>query len=774
MSDVSFEEITLAGLFHDIGKPLQRAGRGLDNKAMSGQWCPTSQQGTPTHLHVLHTDMFIRGHVKMFPQGVRPQTVATVAAAHHRPTSSHEHLIKWADWASAGADRIKGDVLEKDTQYFEKPLRSVFSGVHTGDDREPMDPSPDHMYPLGVLAPENWMKKGIERVTREQYERLCTGFERDLECFEHVVSFDHFCRAVDATMQHHLWCVPANTMDGHDVSLYDHSVTTAAFAAVIFRFMEQTGEPLQQLRDDQWFRDQRPFLLVNGDISGIQRYIFDIRSHKASAKVLRARSFELQQLTDAVGSELLRRCELPRWCRLFSSAGRVWWVLPNTVHTRSVIHEMRSTIERYMIDEFIGQLSFQVSEGVEAGIDQLSASTFRLLFDQARYDGTQAKQRRFQVGLRDVGHVLAPISDPEHGVCVSCGVRPATEHQLGENTLLCRHCNALVELGRSLPTAKFASRTETQSVLFDGIRVGTSPEGSSYSLNAYNPTYGLIRTGTHQPVGDDGQTADFSDLARSSRGAPYLAMLKADVDRLGRVFSRGLGNRLTVSRYATLSRMMDLFFTAHLQHIMDHATYAHVYPVFSGGDDLCVIGPWNVVLDLAQEIKTQFLSYVGNRSGITISMGISLEHPNIPVRQMNSRAEAELDRAKEERNRVSVFGGALEWPEFEYAVQEGMWLAEQVSQAAGSSNGPSTGAVYRLLHLHRLHEECLSQSSSRRVEALGWRGAFRYHLTRNWPDDDEKKERVIRLMEEHPIAVPLVVSYALYANRVQLKGEERA
>ena len=69
--------------------------------------------------------------------------------------------------------------------------------------------------------------------------------------------------------------------------------------------------------------------------------------------------------------------------------------------------------------------------------------------------------------------------------------------------------------------------------------------------------------------------ATFGELADQSEGVKRIAVLRADVDYLGRAFMKGFEREdkedkyryVTISRYATLSRQLSLFFKKHINEI---------------------------------------------------------------------------------------------------------------------------------------------------------------------------------------------------------------
>ncbi len=53
----------------------------------------------------------------------------------------------------------------------------------------------------------------------------------------------------------------------------------------------------------------------------------------------------------------------------------------------------------------------------------------------------------------------------------------------------------------------------------------------------------------------------FEVLCEQAEGDKKLSFARADVDNLGLIFRKGLGDEYSISRVATLSRSLDLFFS---------------------------------------------------------------------------------------------------------------------------------------------------------------------------------------------------------------------
>lgn len=64
----------------------------------------------------------------------------------------------------------------------------------------------------------------------------------------------------------------------------------------------------------------------------------------------------------------------------------------------------------------------------------------------------------------------------------------------------------------------------------------------------------------------------FGAMAYQSRGIHRLGVFRADVDNLGKLFAEGLGNDATLSRIASLSFSISLFFEGWVGKLAEHGT----------------------------------------------------------------------------------------------------------------------------------------------------------------------------------------------------------
>jgi CRISPR-associated protein Csm1 len=135
-----------------------------------------------------------------------------------------------------------------------------------------------------------------------------------------------------------------------------------------------------------------------------------------------------------------------------------------------------------------------------------------------------------------------------------------------------------------------------------------------------------------------------------------------DVDNLGLILSKGLPEKFNLTTLSTISRYLNLFFKVYLNRICEGnldlgSTEAldivgkdyknnrgrNVSVVYSGGDDLFLVGAWDEVTELAYDIHRSFKRFTCDNPDIGISGGATLHQPTFPLYQM-AKLSGEAER----------------------------------------------------------------------------------------------------------------------------------
>lgn len=131
-----------------------------------------------------------------------------------------------------------------------------------------------------------------------------------------------------------------------------------------------------------------------------------------------------------------------------------------------------------------------------------------------------------------------------------------------------------------------------------------------------------------------------------------LGVLRMDVDNLGAIFRRGLQPaKRSFSRYSTLSRSLDWFFKGYLntlwQENRDYQEFTQI--IYSGGDDLFIVGKWDVLIQMAADIQSAFKAWVCENPELTLSGGMAAVGPRFPILKSAAYSEAFEKAAKRHR-----------------------------------------------------------------------------------------------------------------------------
>jgi CRISPR-associated protein Csm1 len=204
-----------------------------------------------------------------------------------------------------------------------------------------------------------------------------------------------------------------------------------------------------------------------------------------------------------------------------------------------------------------------------------------------------------------------------------------------------------------------------------------------------------------------------------------------------------------------------------MQKLMEDC-YPEIYTVYSGGDDILVIGPWDSIVKFADELNAKFKQFTCNNENITLSAGIGFVKHNYPVFRAVEMADNALDISKDSgKNSLTVFGQTVKWEEVPEAIKESEKLSRWIE-----CNDVSSGFARNLFLYSQMHSEF---NRTNKTEYLRFLPLMTYDIARNLPSIDSKdaEKREIRTWAESlkdlksPILknLGIIANYALNANR---------
>lgn len=539
--------------------------------------------------------------------------------------------------------------------------------------------------------------------------------------------------------------VPSSTAIGEraDISLYDHSRIAAALAACISDYLEAGGRNdlrMELLEKSAEFCAEPAFLLFSADLSGIQSFIYTVATENA-LRSLRSRSFYLEIFMEHVIDELLEACGLSRVNLLYSGGGHCYLLLPNTPDVLLAMTDVMNCVRNNLLENFGLRLYLAHAVVPCSANDLMNRPAERAPYPALyrRLSELLSRQKMQRYSASEIRRLNAEIPSEDGRECRVCG----TSRNLTEDGL-CRWCDLFVRLSRKIqdqdvyllrrepsPEAlPLPSREGEVYLYFDnenGARRQLAQGQEVLRVYTKNQSYTGLRYATRLYVGDYHASNSMSELVSQARGIRRLAVCRADVDNLGAIFLSGFvqpgetdvqRNRfVTLSRTATLSRQLSLFFKYHINGILrgdlceDHESLP-VSIVYSGGDDLFLLGAWDGVLRAILRIRQAFERYTGGN--VHLSGGLGLFGESYPIRRSALLTEELVDEAKSKdgKNAISLFAPAqghdYSWDDFTMRVlKEKLFCVQSFFQSQRREDMEARGMafLYRLMELLRNCDE---------------------------------------------------------------------
>ncbi len=457
--------VALAAYLHDLGKFAERARIEVPKDALDAhktQYCPkhfTDSAGKNfyhTHIHAAYTGLafdvveqtapdLIKGDMHPFINRAQLQSDEThktdslinAAASHHKPDTFLQWIIATADRVASGFERdefekynvAKDENTEVETGRNHYQARQLSLLEQIGKTQKISAKDLKWRYPLKALSPTTIFPQLREKcepaddgLAQAQYKTLWNEFLDALKSIpashrsNWALWLDHFDTAW-LTFTH---AIPAATAFGTkpEVSLYDHSKTTAALATALWRWHEAQGKTdigaAASLKDrSDWHTDK--LLLIQGDFFGIQDFIFaeGSQTNKAAAKLLRGRSFQVSLFTELAALKVLDALSLPPTSQITNAAGKFLIVAPNTAEVRAQLAQVRADINQWFLQHSFGLAGLGLI-GKPASCNDLLKGNFKQLMQALFSDLEKAKLQRFD--LTGASNPVFEVTYP-HGVC---------------------------------------------------------------------------------------------------------------------------------------------------------------------------------------------------------------------------------------------------------------------------------------------------------------------------------------------------------------------
>ncbi|HEY9865934.1 MAG TPA: type III-A CRISPR-associated protein Cas10/Csm1 [Candidatus Obscuribacterales bacterium] len=479
-----------------------------------------------------------------------------------------------------------------------------------------------------------------------------------------------------------------------NVALIDIARSTAAVAAALAENSEAQN-----------------LYLIAGDLSGIQNFIYTISSDGA-LKSLRARSFYLELVTEEIVQQLLIELKLPKTSVIYAGGGNLYILSSGDEEkAKKAVQKVGDRFNQWLIKSFQGKV-FLALDYVKLPTVNVSKKELSKAWEEVPQKLGKLKHRKFEAQLNDF---LA--RKPSYEPCRVChrddteNLEPLSDQ---DSVLACPTCRDMFALGGELLKVDLIIRSPEKELKGSHHRIDfdwdetpiyyhvfrqwkqiTTHESDTvllvndWNLEHYrfrcfkNPSPLFLGQYAQESYEEQNQTIRANELADMAEGINRVGYLRMDVDKLGQIFAKGLGDDQNLPRLAGLSRQMTYFFKVYLNSLaknrkdnlfqplgnsvksLSQSDRQNLVFIYAGGDDLFISGAWNEVVEFSFDVYQSFRHYTGQHPDITISGGISLAGAKFPLYQAASESGSAEEKAKGNgRDSLGLFNTALKWEEW--------------------------------------------------------------------------------------------------------------
>ena len=709
------KSLMIAALLHDLGKVVRRADKTKGEHVSAGV----------NFIKSLELEI---DNIEEIIEAVKNHHYRDLKKSKLRE-SHMAYILYEADNIASAIDRRKYEEINVGNEMM--PLHSVFNVLRQGKNRNIYVHKPNNNLEKEIDLPiqsEEMTKEYDYLLIQKELERNLRSIDFNEESIETILSvFENVLKNVPA----------ASYKDVPDISLYDHLKMTAAISDCLYKYYTAKGITNFKevcFKKNEKHRTDNQYLLVSGDFSGIQSFIYTISSKKAM-KALRGRSSFLEILNENLVDSILEGAGCTRANLIFSGGGNFNLLLPNTEEVKEFLELTKNNVNNWFMNRFNIQLYLEIKaqecSSNEIANDITSSIKENNLVGEI-YSGVSTKLAEGKMN-RYTKDQLANLFDQDSNInklrhldreCKTC---KSSRGNLIEG--VCEYCLSYEWLGQKLASLR-TTEQEKYLVILDDIYEGEksfvelpNADGETAYLQIVSEeSYGellkqnrivraysvnSLKVGTKLMkniwMGNYNVRAskkygliEFDELVKKSVGINRLAVLRADIDNLGMAFVNGFVNEdeeakyryVSLTRSAVLSRKLTEFFKQNINEIANMSYESNQFEyakflsgtaekrdiclVYSGGDDLFAIGTWNHIIEFAIDLRTIFKIFTQGK--LTFSAGIGMFRNGFPVSQMAEITGEIEKRAKnnEGKDSIALFDEQVfKWDDFfEKVVKE--------------------------------------------------------------------------------------------------------
>ena len=291
------KDLIIGSVLHDLGKFIMRS---------------TNEK----------TNHSLLGYNYLKEKGITNNKILNSVLYHHKNKITNANLTNddfsyityVCDNISSAIDRRKKDDGNIEFGYDKKaPLMNIFNLLNTNKNniKTAFNVS-DIDIKKDILLPKD---TNTARNLTDKYD-YSKGFKYFDKNFEYIINSDINVNSLLQLIESTFLFIPASTDKNgiNDVSLYSHSKLTAAIASCFFDYFNFKGITDYKkycFSEEENIYSEKTMILLSGDLSGIQDFIFNISS-KGALRSIKGRSFYLEIEMENIIDEMLNYFDLSR------------------------------------------------------------------------------------------------------------------------------------------------------------------------------------------------------------------------------------------------------------------------------------------------------------------------------------------------------------------------------------------------------------------------------------------------------------------------------
>lgn len=425
-------------------------------------------------------------------------------------------------------------------------------------------------------------------------------------------------------------------------------------------------------------------LFVGGDLSGIQKFLYNISSKKAAVS-LKGRSYYLQQYMYNVCSNIkdaVQEAGATNTEAIYNSGGKFYLLTDNNEKIRTAIDRCTKRLKEELWQEHMGQLGISISyvpftENADGTINTEGQENQKpgCLWKVANASFHRQKNQKYKdLLVDDYNKFFEPLAvGGQQRVCAVTGIESSDCVKIDDDLYVLPSVKQQIQLGEELRNQQY------------------------------------FKT--------------FEDYA----GNTNLGILRMDVDGLGKRFIEGFNS---IKEYKAFSKRLVDFFENETKIIQKEPAFnEYLNIIYAGGDDMFVIGRWDKVIDFAERIHKEVESTFG-KDGITISGGMAIVNPKFPIAKAAEMAGEAEDSAKQfrkgEKNALCFLGKTVSWrDEFDYVKSYQQQFISLIEDY-----GLSKGILHKLMLYASIAEHNKVRKQEGKAEDFSYIWHVSYYLTR--------------------------------------------